>query len=61
MVKMSLGKKIIFHKKMGPKKGCDLGKKCCFKVRMGAWVKLTRGWAWGEYIPKGNDFTLGRR
>jgi hypothetical protein len=58
---MKLGEKTVPHKKMVPRKGCDLGKRCCFKVKMGAWVKLTRGWAWGEDIPKGIDFTLGRR
>jgi hypothetical protein len=58
---MSLGKKTVPHKKMGLRKGCGLRKRCCFKVRMGSWGRLTKEWAWGEDIPKGNDFTLGRR
>jgi hypothetical protein len=44
---------MVPHKKMGLRKGCDLGKRCCFKVRMGTWVRLTREWAWGEDIPMG--------
>jgi hypothetical protein len=41
---------------MGLRRRCGLGKRCCPKVKMGAWMRLRKGWAHGKDIPQGEDW-----
>lgn len=55
-VKMSSRKRQFLKEEMGLKRRCGLGKRCCPKVKMGAWMRLRKGWAYGKDIPQGEDW-----